>query len=309
MTTEYISRLLQNLPNDLKRADRPTRIDLVLDGGAFNGSYLIGALQFLREMEQRGWVRVGRISGTSIGAICAILYQINALDSFEGFYTELADHFRQHHNLDKMGAFSVRLRALWGDHAVPHRRLYLSYWDIRRRRKIVRSTYKDADDLIRAAMRSCFIPFAVNGDMLYEGRYMDGARPYVFKRRPHGHTLHLNLWGADKLNQIWNIRNETTNLQRVLAGMLDIHAFFIKGGPTAMCSYVEDWWYYDGIHAAMEWVAVQVICWLYFLSQWRGSFGGALQEYSKSRVVNILARFGKVVSAELIKLLVELCCF
>ena len=47
MFQPYINNLLNNLP----KRDNPFHIDLVLDGGVFNGSYLIGALYFLKELE------------------------------------------------------------------------------------------------------------------------------------------------------------------------------------------------------------------------------------------------------------------
>ena len=47
MIDEYVNRLIENLPEDKNKLQQ---VDLVLDGGAFNGSYLVGALYFLKEM-------------------------------------------------------------------------------------------------------------------------------------------------------------------------------------------------------------------------------------------------------------------
>jgi len=74
MINQYITRLVDNLPDDFKERKTPLRIDLVLDGGLFNGSYLIGALQFLKELERRKYIRVDRISGASIGSIVGLAY-------------------------------------------------------------------------------------------------------------------------------------------------------------------------------------------------------------------------------------------
>ena len=46
MIKEYVKKLINNLPPDIKDVKTPTIIDLVLDGGIFNGSYLVGALHF-----------------------------------------------------------------------------------------------------------------------------------------------------------------------------------------------------------------------------------------------------------------------
>ena len=44
----YVSKLIDNLPDTIK--NKTQNIDLVLDGGVFNGSYLVGILYFLKEM-------------------------------------------------------------------------------------------------------------------------------------------------------------------------------------------------------------------------------------------------------------------
>ena len=54
----YVQNLMANLP---KRKD-PENINLILDGGMFNGSYLTGALYFLREKEKQKYVNVHKIS-------------------------------------------------------------------------------------------------------------------------------------------------------------------------------------------------------------------------------------------------------
>jgi predicted acylesterase/phospholipase RssA len=71
MIDEYVNRLIENLPEETKKLQH---IDLVLDGGIFNGSYLVGSLYFLKEMERRRYIKIERISGCSIGSIVAFLY-------------------------------------------------------------------------------------------------------------------------------------------------------------------------------------------------------------------------------------------
>ena len=58
MINDYIIKLIENLPDDLKNSKTPLRLDLVLDGGVFNGSYLVGALYFLKEMEKRNYIKI-----------------------------------------------------------------------------------------------------------------------------------------------------------------------------------------------------------------------------------------------------------
>ena len=70
MIDEYVNKLIENLPESSKKLQN---IDLVLDGGLFNGSYLVGALYFLKEMERRQYIKIDRISGCSIGSIVGFL--------------------------------------------------------------------------------------------------------------------------------------------------------------------------------------------------------------------------------------------
>lgn len=86
MINDYVIKLIENLPDDLKNSKTPLRLDLVLDGGIFNGSYLVGALYFLKEMEKRNYVIIERISGCSIGSVVAFLYFIDSLDMMPVLY-------------------------------------------------------------------------------------------------------------------------------------------------------------------------------------------------------------------------------
>ena len=46
---EYIDKLISNIDKN----NIPKTIDLILDGGAFNGSYQIGGLLYLKRMENK----------------------------------------------------------------------------------------------------------------------------------------------------------------------------------------------------------------------------------------------------------------
>ena len=61
MIEEYVNRLVDDL-DSIKYTSEPIQMDLVLEGGAFNGSYLAGALYFLREMERRKYIKINRIT-------------------------------------------------------------------------------------------------------------------------------------------------------------------------------------------------------------------------------------------------------
>ena len=52
MIQPYVNKLFESLPEKLKNTTTPIEIDLVLEGGAFNGSYLVGSLFFLKKWKK-----------------------------------------------------------------------------------------------------------------------------------------------------------------------------------------------------------------------------------------------------------------
>ena len=50
-TKLHIHQLLENIKSGV-----PKELDIVIDGGAFNGFYTLGALMYLKEMEKKRYV-------------------------------------------------------------------------------------------------------------------------------------------------------------------------------------------------------------------------------------------------------------
>ena len=63
----YINKLIENIPNQSYG-----EINVIMDGGAFSGSYILGALHYLKIMEKRKSIKIDKLSGTSIGSILCI---------------------------------------------------------------------------------------------------------------------------------------------------------------------------------------------------------------------------------------------
>ncbi len=243
MINDYVIKLIENLPDEIKTVKEPLRMDVVLDGGVFNGSYLVGALYFLKEMEKRKYIKIERISGCSIGAIAGFLYYIDALDAITNLYDLLNTDFRNTYKLQLVKEFKKHVHdKIPGDILERvNNKLFISYNNIKKGTKPVKSNYRDVDDLIQAIIKSSYIPFLVDGNILYENKYIDGITPYIFGKEPNKKILYLDLYGYDKIGNLLNIKNEKSNFHRILSGLLDIHSFFIKQTATQMCSYVNDW--------------------------------------------------------------------
>ena len=250
MINTYINKLIENLPVEIKQNKTPTKIDLILDGGLFNGSYLIGALYFIKEMEARRYIKVERISGCSIGSLVGLLYFIDALDELPFLYESLLDDFKDQNNFALIKNLKQKLI-----HRIPEnicekvfKRLYISFNNIKTGKKIVKKTYKNVNEIFVSIIKSSYIPFVIDGNLVYQNKYIDGLNPYIFEcknNKKHSgrerKVIFMDLLGFDKIGHTLNVKNEKTNFHRILSGMLDIHNFFIKGSQTQMCSYVNEW--------------------------------------------------------------------
>lgn len=243
MINEYVIKLIDNLPDDLKNSKSPLRLDLVLDGGAFNGSYLIGALYFLKEMEKRNYIIVERISGCSIGSVIGFLYFIDALDTMPSFYDVVKKEFKEKYKLPKIKDLKTHIKDRIPDNVCEkvNGKLYICYNNIKKGIKTVKSQYNDIDEIMNTIIKSSYIPYLIDGEMLYEKKYVDGVNPYFFNMEHGKKILYLDLYGYDKIGNLLNVKNEKTNFHRILSGLLDIHNFYIKQTSTQMCSYVNDW--------------------------------------------------------------------
>ena len=270
MINEYVIKLIENLPDDIKNVNEPIKMDVVLDGGIFNGSYHVGALYFLKEMENRKYIKIERISGCSVGSIVGFLYFIDSLDLMPKLYDLINKEFRQTYNLKLI----TELKKHLSEH-IPsdicervNGRLYITYNNIKKGTKPVKSVYKDADDIINTIIKSSYIPYLIDGNVLYENKSVDGITPFIFKEREKK-ILYLDLFGSDKLGNLLNVKNEKSNYHRILSGLLDIHSFFIKKSNTPMCSYVNDWSYsnicFNHIKTIIERICIYLIHVLIFI--------------------------------------------
>jgi hypothetical protein len=243
MINDYVIKLIENLPDDLKNSKTPLRLDLVLDGGMFNGSYLVGALYFLKEMEKRNYITIERISGCSIGSAVAILYFIDALDMMSPLYDIVKKEFKNGYKLPTIKELKIHLKDRIPSNICEkvNGKLYICYNNIKKGKKMIKSSYKDIDEIFDTIIKSSFIPYLIDGNFLYDNKYIDGMNPYIFNNESGKKILYLDLYGYDKIGNLLNVKNENSNFHRILSGLLDIHNFYIKQSDTQMCSYVNDW--------------------------------------------------------------------
>ena len=198
MINQYITRLVDNLPDEFKQRKTPLRIDLVLDGGLFNGSYLVGALYFLKELERRKYIRVDRISGASVGSIVGLAYLSDSLDSMSDLYNIVYNEMKNSNTMSCIQDLKNKLKYDTDLYNKLNNKLYVSYNNIDKRTKKTKYLYKTNDEVFDAISKSCHLPFVIDGKLLYKNKYLDGVNPYMFKPCPNKKILYLDLFGYDK---------------------------------------------------------------------------------------------------------------
>ena len=240
----YANKLMENLPTNITNASEPLKVDLILGGGAFNGSYILGALYFLKEMERKNYIYVRRISTCSISSIMALLYLTDNLDKANELYFDIVNDFKKKGNLSNLLTIKQKFKDVLKDDACHtlNKKLYICYNNISKFKKCVVNKYKNADHLFEIMTRSGFMPFMINFNPSYKNKYIDGITPYFFKNNDSSiKILYFDVYTIDKIVYSLNIRNEKNNYHRLFEGMLDIHKFFIKNCNTTMCSDTSKW--------------------------------------------------------------------
>lgn len=264
---KIIDIFIDNLPEHLKNKDNPMIIDLILDGGSFNGGYLLGALYFLKEMEKRKYIQITRISGCSIGSLLGFAYLTDNLDISNDFYNKMCKCFKEKNNFEEYKDLKFFLNNKINDDTYNkiNNVLFIKYNTIKKGSH-VKCYYKNEDEIIDAIIRSSFVPYIFDGNILYKEKYFDAMNPYIFKKKSNRKILFLDLSGSDKLHFIYNIKNEKNTFPRSLIGLTEIYMFFIKQTDTSMCSFVNNWNYYKRIRFYIRCLLEKIIYYIiYFI--------------------------------------------
>ena len=86
---DYIENLILNY----KIPETPIKLDIVIEGGALNGYYALGCLKLIKGLEKKGYFKVERFSGASVGCLLGSLYLLNKLEIFTDLYEELKKNY------------------------------------------------------------------------------------------------------------------------------------------------------------------------------------------------------------------------
>ena len=277
----YINKLFSNAPTEFKQyKGNPLHIDIIFEGGLFNGGYLLGVALFLKYLEKKAYIVVDRISGTSIGSIIGLLYLTNNLDLAIDMYKEIYKDFKRNVNIgdfDKIlesikDSTEIYCKKPFKEPSLLQGKLFITYHNVKKGQQITRSCYKNIDDVLESIKKSCFIPHITYNSHLYKEKYIDGLYPHIFpvnNTDPCKRILYVNIHTFDKVTDMFSVKNEKTNAHRILSGILDFNLFLIKQRKTNMCSYVNNWSLYDKAVSYMFCgcgkIIFYIFCVLYFI--------------------------------------------
>jgi hypothetical protein len=221
----------------------PQQMDLVLDGGAFNGIYMLGCLYYLKRIEELKMTNVYRISGCSIGAVLGVFYIMNKLEHIEFFGNLTMKNIRSRQNLkNSIKKFRKIIEDLLVDYDISlfNNRLYITYFSVKKNKQIIKSKYKSKEDLINTIIYSLSIPFLVHRRPTCNN-CIDGLFPYIFKKRyKNRKMLFINLLTFDKIKNIIYIKGEENLYNRIIYGIVHMHKLF-NHGESRMCSFIDEW--------------------------------------------------------------------
>jgi hypothetical protein len=249
MLQKYINHLIDKIPDQYLTklqgtTNKPLSVDIVFEGGLFNGSYQLGFLSYIKQIEKKQLLKVERVSGCSIGSVMAFFYFTNIPinDIINLTNNVIYTHVKKYYNINifkKIFDFcSKQLPANFLD--IINGKLFITYNDISKGKQIVKSTYSSIDELFDVIRRSCYIPYVIDKSIFYNGKYVDGLYPYIFKLKKNRKIINVNVINLKKISSLVSIKNEKNNMHRVIDGIIDTHTFFSSNYYSNMCSYIDD---------------------------------------------------------------------
>ena len=222
-------------------------------------------------MEKRNYVKVNRISTCSISSILGVLYITDKLDTIcKHNYTILFNQFVETQQMKGMFELRKYIHLEPSDLLKINNKLYISYYNVRTQKKKTKCYFTTTGTLYESLIKSCFLPFMLNNEVTYKNKYIDGITPKVLKPSGTGvKLLYIDVVLCDKFFDIFNVKNESSNIRRTLIGILDIHQLFLKGSDsTALCRFVNTQHIrYIGLNYIVR-LFEKVVVWIVVLCLW-----------------------------------------
>jgi len=257
--SKYLSHILLTSNNEHWLRYKNKNIDLILDGGAFSGSYLLGGLIYIENISN--YINISRISGTSVGSLFGLLFISKLLCKYNyKFYKKFRKCFKENGDLSVLHNCLdfIRSHIDTDFYKLCNNILYITYFNITNKKQIVRYIYSSNDDLLLSVYKSCFIPLIINGQISFENKYIDGVIPHIFPEKHNRKVLFMDLH-SNYLSKMINIKNEINNNSRILSGIFETHQFFMYGTSNLCFDIYYYKYYYKFIIFLRQYIAIKVI--------------------------------------------------
>ena len=246
LLNEYIKSLIDNINNTYIKKN----INIIFDGGAFNGGFALGVALYLKRMEHNKLINVHSVSGCSIGSVLAVWYlsgcRVETIEYFENFM----NLYKKNMNFRDYRSTIIGFINDIFNHSksdieiidILNGRLYITYYNIKTHKQRVISKFKDREHIIECIIRSSHIPYLMNGSLSYKKKYIDGITPYIINNEHD--NLFVKLITLNKCSRLFMVKYENNIHYRLLTGVSDINEFYTTGSSD-MCSYVNNWSYFN----------------------------------------------------------------
>lgn len=243
MLQEYIKALVINID----KKNLPKKLNLIFDGGAFNGGFAAGVAIYLKCMENHKLIKIHSISGCSIGSLLAVWYLTGCNQENIMYLEKFMTSYKINKNLSEskqiINKFIDDVFLKDTENSILSKlngRLFISYYNIKKHRQQTVSKFKDKEHIIDCILRSSHIPYIMDGSASYKKKYMDGISPHIFNNGFP--SLFIKLLTFQKCSRSIMVKSENNIQYRLLTGVADVNEFFTTGNSD-MCSFVGNWSY------------------------------------------------------------------
>lgn len=263
-------REIENLIYNIEKPKKPLRIDIILEGGGFNGSYEVGVLLFLSKLEECKYIKVERISGASIGSLLGLLYFTNQLEDYTHFYEKIRNYWKKNGNLSIFQTEVCKIIETINPETfsdISNNKLFITYNNIITKEQTIQSTYVSPTNLKQAILSSCHIPFLSNNNICHENYFIDGGQPYIFENREYENN-HRLLYVC--INQIYNMKSilqvkDKNGNGKILTGILNCYNLFFQKTNNSMCSFIDKWNTTDYILLRMKQFVITILVYMIYV--------------------------------------------
>ena len=252
---EYTKALIQNVD----KTHLPKELNLIFDGGAFNCGFASGVALYIKTLEENSIIKINKVSGCSSGALLALWYITGCREAGINYFENMMKSFKETLKFNELkNRLSLFVDEIFLDASantsantsanekkydisILDNKLFINYYDTSKNKKRVISKFINKEHLIKCILRSCHLPYIIDGNSRCDEHYIDGIVPHIFNE---GESLFIKLVTFNKLSRAFILKSEANIHFRLLAGVSDANDFFTTG-KSDMCCYVSKRGYND----------------------------------------------------------------